>query len=278
MINGADYKKFLKEFKAIRQTVTTAPLQSMNAEIARQLQEICTSIENGTYSSATPHNEDNSSDETQTDIALPSAQVNRRSSRHPRRPAKYDPSDTPETTPSLQTIAVNECILCDRNVEYGESALRCTECDSWFHMGCDDAITPVVYEQHNDDPSLPYYCLMCAYDRAYEFTTNGSDVNQDECAPAHKSSEPGTSSITTSDGKSTSKGKRGAVPKQNTKDSALTPSTPADSSSVTASVSTTGAQSSTPSSSTDSNAIQDDRNAHAPPDLTALLEQEKEVK
>ena len=52
----------------------------------------------------------------------------------------------------------------------------CSHCSMWIHMCCDPAVTPKVYTQHVNEPSMRYLCPMCEYDRTCEIISDEDTV------------------------------------------------------------------------------------------------------
>ena len=52
------------------------------------------------------------------------------------------------------------CPMCSKEVDYGEKALACTECDTWIHKSC-DGMADDVYSLHVLNPGCEYKCGDC---------------------------------------------------------------------------------------------------------------------
>ena len=47
------------------------------------------------------------------------------------------------------------CIICNRPVQNNQKALECDSCHKWCHLNCDERVTLVEYEFHENDQDNP---------------------------------------------------------------------------------------------------------------------------
>ena len=184
MINGKNHKDFLKVFEKIAAQLSNLPVSELSNKLEMELQVAHKAHHADTmeddHQLVTVQSIPDPLPETMTDCNKKDIGTSvRRSSRSRSVRKPYDPTgqadigDTPVVgTGNEDQPPTPECVLCDNIVLATAMALECTECSMWIHAGCDNTLTPAIYQQHEEDPGLDYLCPMCEYDRIHSLITN----------------------------------------------------------------------------------------------------------